>query len=138
MSSLEVAPEKKTRTVAVALLVLTFVVGAIAGVVADRLVLFRQHRLLPTHGVRMVTSRVLNRLDRELDLTPPQRRQIGAILEKRQQAMEKSWTSIQPQVRAELERTDQEIQRTLNPEQRKKFIALRDRWRKHARAVFDR
>lgn len=134
MSPLDVTPEKKTRTVAVALLLLTFVVGLAGGVVADRLMLFRQHRILPSHGLKFVASRVLHHLDRELDLTPRQKEQISTILENRQRTIEATWQKIQPQVRQQMEQTDREIERTLTPGQQKKFRALRDRWRQHARA----
>jgi hypothetical protein len=137
VSSLDVTPEKKTRAVAIVLLLLTFVVGIGGGVVGDRLLLFRQHRLLPTHGLRFVSARVLHRLDRELNLNPQQRAQIGQILDKRQRNIEATWKSIQPQVRQQLEETDRDIERTLTPEQQKKFRVLRDRWRQHARGFFE-
>lgn len=134
MSPLDVTPEKKTRTVAVALLLLTFVVGLAGGVVADRLLLLHQHRVLPSHGLKFVASRVLRHLDRELDLTAQQEAQISTILEKRQRTIEATWQKIQPQVRQQIDETDREIERALTPEQQKKFRVLRDRWRQHARA----
>ena len=134
MSPLDVTPEKKTRTVAVALLLLTFAVGLAGGVVADRLMLFHQHRILPSHGLKFVAAHVLHRLDRELDLTPRQKEQISTILENRQRTIEATWQKIQPQVRQQMEQTDREIEQTLTPGQQKKFRALRDRGRQHARA----
>lgn len=131
-----VAAPRRTRWIAVALLVATFLTGMLAGGAVDRFVLFRQHRLLPTTGARFVAARVVRVLDRKLDLTPTQEAEIQRIVESRRKEVESVWRAMQPQVRAQLSKTNEEIEAVLTPDQREKFRHLRDQWEKRAHRLF--
>ena len=79
-------------------------------------------------GMRFMADRVLKRLDRELDLSDDQRNQIGKILTARTKRIETLWGNVGPQVRREIDATNTEIERVLNPDQRAKFQKLKMRF----------
>ncbi|HVT44458.1 MAG TPA: hypothetical protein VMT00_08710 [Thermoanaerobaculia bacterium] len=136
MSPSESGRRRKNTLVAIALLVATFAAGALSGIVADRLVLFRQQRLLPKYGMRVVSSRVVDRLDRELRLSADQRREIEAILERHQAAIEDVWSAMQPSVRRQIEAANREIEATLTEGQRPRYRELRQRWERRTQRLF--
>jgi Spy/CpxP family protein refolding chaperone len=131
----EEVPVRKTRVRAVLLLALTFVAGAIAGAATDRFALVRQHRMVPRGGLHFTADRIASRLDRELNLTDAQRAQVDRILKERGAAIDAAWSRVQPEVRAEVERRNTEIEAILTPEQREKFAEMRARWKQHARRL---
>lgn len=133
MSSTDSERHVSRRWVALLLLMATFLAGMVAGGAVDRLILFKQRRVLPRHGMRFVSEHVLRRLDRELDLTEQQKRQVKEILERREHSVERLWTGMQPLVRQEIDRANLEIERVLTPEQRPRYRKLVDRWRARAR-----
>jgi Spy/CpxP family protein refolding chaperone len=132
MAQLNEVPVKQTRYRAALLLMLTFVAGALAGVATDRLALVRQHRMLPRGGLHFSSGRIAARLDRELNLSDPQRAQVERILEERRKTIDALWMRVQPDVRAEIARGDAEIEAILTPEQREKFVEIRDRWKQRS------
>jgi hypothetical protein len=110
-----------TATVAVIVLLATFVSGALLGIVADRVWMF-------THGPRMPhppASFLVDRLDRRLHFTADQRKEVLLIIERRQARIGQVWASVHPQVRQEVEQTNAEIERVLTPEQRAEFAKIR-------------
>jgi hypothetical protein len=120
-----------TRLRATFVLLFCFFAGLVVGVIGDHVVLLHSRRLLPPHGkalVRMIGSR----MDRELDLTDAQRREVDSILERHQQAIETLTRNVQPQVHQELMRANGEIERLLDEPQKVKYRKLRERF--HARA----
>lgn len=114
-------PRNATKTVVIATLalVVTFIAGFVTGIAAVR-VFHRGGRVPP-----IVEQTLLNRLDRQLDLTDRQRAEIRKIIVQRHDRIERMWANVRPQMRAEIERTNAEIERVLTPEQREKFQALR-------------
>lgn len=116
-------PPSRTRTTLIAafLLVFTFASGVIAGIVADRLMLRAGHHRVP----RFATDAMVHRLDRHLDLTDEQRRQIEEIVRRRHQRINELTSRIRPRVRAEIDQTNDEIARILTPEQREKFDRMK-------------
>jgi Spy/CpxP family protein refolding chaperone len=109
----------KTTLVAVVVLMLTFGAGFIAGAAVHHLIGHRE-------GVPAFATHVLlNRLDRHLDLTDAQRRQVDAILRRRHAAINAMWAGVRPRVREELEATNAEIAKVLTPAQRAKFEKMR-------------
>ena len=111
----------KTSLLAAIALVITFVVGAIVGVVADRVFIRRV-------GIPLRSSAwVVSRLDHRLHFTEQQRVQVKAIVERRQQRIADAWTNVRPTVRREIEETNIEIDRVLTPEQRIEFAKIRMR-----------
>lgn len=117
-------PRSATRTVVVAALalVVTFIAGFITGAVTDRVMMVRRPGPPP-----VVPHALLNRLDRQLDLTDTQRAEIRKILLRRHERITGHWENLQPQIRKEVEATNAEIERLLTPEQREKFQTLRMR-----------
>ncbi len=128
MSHDESPSKSRSTLLAVTLLFLTFVTGAILGIAGDRFVLLRQGRLLPREGMQFMASHIARALDRELHLTTAQHAQIETILEGRRSRIESIWHGIRPQVRAEVDRTNAEISALLTSEQRVTFNKLTARW----------
>lgn len=119
-------PPRRTVLIATVVVVLAFVAGIIVGAVGSRVWQWRggSHRM-HVQGIRMMSDRMVHRLDRELDLSDEQRAQIEKILETRTQRIDGVWTRVGPQVRIEIDATNAEIERVLNPEQRQKFQELK-------------
>lgn len=128
MSHPDASGRARSALVAAILLIATFVTGIIAGIAGDRITLVRQGRILPREGMRVVSSRIAHAMDRELDLTDAQRASIERILAERQRRIEKVWSDIRPQVRAEIDRTNREIEAVLTEEQKPKFRKMTARW----------
>lgn len=116
------------RFLAAALLCLVFLSGAVMGVVGDRAVLLREGRILPKEGMQILTSRIVRAMDRELDLTAAQKAEIGEILERRRERIGRIWSDVRPEVRGEIDRSNEEIASRLTPEQREKFDLILARW----------
>lgn len=112
----------KTVLVAITALVLTFAAGMAAGVFTSHLMILRGG-----HGAARFPHALVHRLDRRLDLTDAQRTQIEAIIKRRHAHIDAMWKGVRPKVRAEIERTNQEIERVLTPEQRARFKRMRMR-----------
>ncbi|MCX8090400.1 MAG: hypothetical protein N3I86_05610 [Verrucomicrobiae bacterium] len=67
---------------------------------------------------------LLERLQREVRLTPEQRERIEKILTEGQEKNRQLWERIQPEIRREIQQTHDRIRAVLNPEQREKFEEL--------------
>lgn len=112
-----------TRLLAAVALVVTFVVGAVVGVVAD-------HVYLLHHGTpRRSPAFVVSRLDHRLHFTGRQRAAVTEIIERRQKRIAGLWAGVRPVVRQEIEETNKEIDRVLTPGQRVEFARIRMRLR---------
>lgn len=118
----------KTTWIAALVLLLTFAAGFAGGVAAHRAFVVRHHAPSP----RAVNAMVRH-LDRALDLSDAQRKQIEDILSRRRDRIESLWSSVRPRVRAEVEATNAEIERVLTPEQRAKFDRIKMRMGRRAR-----
>lgn len=128
MSHAEPAGRARSAVVAALLLAATFITGIVAGIAADRMVLVREGRILPREGMRFVSARIVRAMDRELDLTDAQRADVEKILAARQSRIERVWKDLRPQIRAEIDRTNREIEAVLTEEQKPKFRKLTARW----------
>ena len=106
----------KTTIVAMLVLVLTFGAGVIAGAAAHHLFAHREQGIPP-----FALQAVVNRLDRKLDLTDAQRRQVEAIMRRHQANITAAWTDV----RRELEAANAEIVKVLTPAQRKKYAKMK-------------
>jgi hypothetical protein len=113
-----------TRTAAIAVVVVAFVAGILVGVAGDHLYLIRSGRLSPRHG-HFAADRMTDRLTHELDLSPQQKTQVQQIIERHHAKIDATMAAVRPQVRQELDATNAEIEKVLNPEQKKKFAKLR-------------
>ena len=108
------------RVLAAIALVITFVVGIVIGVVADRAMVM--------HGIGVPhpsTAFLVRRLDRRLHFTNEQRAQVTAIIDRHQQRVAGIWQGVMPALHAEIEGANVEIDRLLTPEQRVTFAKVR-------------
>src|SRR4051794_35014862 len=66
----------------------------------------------------------LDKMDRQLDLTPEQRQNIDKVMHDSLDRTRPLWQQIAPQMRDEMRRVREEIRKELTPEQQKKFNDL--------------
>ena len=112
-----------TRTTAFVVVILAFVAGLLVGVAGDRLYF---HRMFP--GRRdSGPGRIVERLNRELHLTPDQKSQVQKIVDAHRAHIESLMTNVRPEIRKELDATNAEIEKILTPEQRAEFEKMRAR-----------
>ncbi len=79
---------------------------------------------------------VMREMEERLDLTADQRRQIAGILDRSRDESEALRREVRPRLEKQMERTRQEIEAVLTPEQRRKFLDLRREQRRRARRFF--
>ncbi len=103
-----------------------FIGGVFVGIAGDHFYLF--HRRRPPFG-QFVTRRIVERLDRELNLTSQQRADVQRIIDQHHARIDAVMTGIQPQVHGELEAANAEIEKILTPQQREQFGKMRMRMR---------
>lgn len=126
-----------SRTRAIALLGLMLVAGLLAGLALDRAVLRAEARPtadrrleLPHRGREREERSVFDRLD----LTPEQRARVDSTLERRRRQMDAVWSRVEPDIRAIVDSTRQEIRGTLTAEQLAAYDSLLAERRRDARA----
>lgn len=111
----------KTTTVAVVVVLLTFIAGVMVGVFASHMMI-----LHGGHGATLFpTKAMVNRLDRRLDLTDAQRAQVEQIIRRSHARIDGIWDDVHPRIHAELDQANKEISRILTPEQRAKFERMK-------------
>jgi hypothetical protein len=76
---------------------------------------------------------LLRRMEKRLDLTPPQQERIGQIVRESQERTKKAWEQVRPVIRDEFERVQDRIREELTLDQRKKFEKLLTESRDHRR-----
>jgi hypothetical protein len=118
--------------------VVIFLTGATTGGVLVRnyapKVVKRSHTSPPIPISSQRRQEYLAKLDRELELTPDQHKQVEGILAASQERMKHLWEPVEPQIKDEYRRTRKEIADVLNPDQREKMKKMhneRDQ-RRHA------
>jgi Spy/CpxP family protein refolding chaperone len=134
------APRIGPRLLAGLVIVLTFVVGGLAGAVLDRTVtppawaMARGGRGGPPpapdsrrerEGRERGRERFVQQLTREVSLSPAQVAKIDEITREREQKMNAIWAEVRPRIHALLEETRTEVDQVLTPEQRQKMQELR-------------
>ncbi len=144
------APRLGPRTLAGLVVALTFVVGALAGAVADRSFTHASATVLPRgrgvggpagapgsprdrEGREQHRERFVQQLTRELGLNPQQVARIDSITRSREQKMNAVWDEVRPRIHGLLEETRTEIDQVLTPEQRAKLQTLRQQHDARAR-----
>ena len=115
------------RTIAVVTVVATLIVGFLLGVVADRVWLYRHGPRFGSRAQRFTTERIVKRLDGELHFTEQQRAQVTQIIHARQQRIAAIQAGVRPQIRAQIDQTNAEIEKILTPEQRTAFQQIKMR-----------
>jgi Spy/CpxP family protein refolding chaperone len=100
------------------------VLGAVVGVTVDRLM----HRNRSDHTllIEQVHADPLGTMQRELNLRPEQRARVGAILERRQSAIDSVWVETHVRLRAVIDSVVSEIAAVLDPDQAVRFRRLAD------------
>ena len=133
------APRVGPRTLAGLVVVLTFVVGGLAGAVVDRSFTRASAEVPPPPQRRggppgspqdqvsreQHRERFVQQLARELSLTPAQVAKIDTITRTREQRMNAMWEEVRPRIHAMLEDTRKEIDQVLTPAQRDKLQEIR-------------
>ena len=114
------------RSTAIAAIVALFLVGVLVGVLGTHLFYLR-HLREPGWLVKAGTRLAAAELKRNLDLTPQQEQQVGAILADAQRDVISLRREMTPRVLAILDRARVRISAVLSPEQREKFERLRQR-----------
>jgi Spy/CpxP family protein refolding chaperone len=122
-----VASNRLSTKIAAAIAILVvFVAGLVIGIAGDRAWLVLHGRLSMRHGASDTMVKMLvNRLNRELNLTPAQRTAVTAILRQSRDRIAAIDANVRPQVRAQMAATSAEIENVLTPEQRTKFVEIR-------------
>lgn len=108
------------RVAAALAIVITFVVGAVVGVVVDRTMVM--------HGIgapRPSADFIARRLDKRLHFNAQQRTQVVAIIDNHQKRIAGIWAGVAPSVHGEIEAANVEIDRVLTPQQRTEFAKIR-------------
>ena len=106
-----------TRTTAFVVVIIAFVAGLFVGIAGDRLYF---HRRFP--GPRdFGPGRIVERLNRELHLTPDQKSQVQKIVDSHRTRIESIMGPVRPEIRKELDATNAEIEKVLTPDQRAEF-----------------
>lgn len=122
------------RPAAIGVVIALFLVGVVVGALGANLVL-RRHLLRPSGGGpggpggRM--SGAAAELQRRLDLTPDQRRQVEAILADSHRESAALWSDLRPRLVAIVERASDRIDQILAPQQRVEFQRYRSERRDH-------
>ncbi len=125
----------RSRWIGLVVLIATFIVGTLAGAATVRVVSAREPARVGADGDSASHGHLLDRLD----LTPQQRQQAEAILERRRAQMDAFWKQRGPELRAIVDSTRAEIRELLTPEQRMKEDSLRaERRREYERHDHDR
>jgi Spy/CpxP family protein refolding chaperone len=113
---------KHARFTGIVILAIVFAVGALTGAATMRVVDADEP------PVRMRAQKERPNLLERLELTPEQRVQVDAILERRRAEMEEFWEEHRPTVRAIADSARAELRLVLTPEQRaieERFMAER-------------
>ena len=123
---------RKSRLVAGVVIVLVFLAGGAVG--------FFLHHSLPRHGFpglavggpppgpRPEVKRwMLDRLDRDLKLTPEQHARIDSVLTRRESDLRALMSEARPRFEAIATRTRAEIQAVLTPAQQEEFARITQR-----------
>jgi len=121
---------QRSKWYALVFLLGAFVAGAALGYAAERAM---GHNRPSRHGPRSP----LDRMSRDLDLTPQQRAAFDTILENREKQMRQLFAPIQPQMDSLMkigkvigDSTHEQLKRVLTPEQQVKFDKIRTDSRK--------
>jgi hypothetical protein len=96
----------------------------VIGAIADRLVLLHRHQLMPRGAFDPSSSRIVDRLAHDLDLSPAQRTTVGEIVRRHRDRVNALWSNVRPQVHSEMDAAHREIDAVLTAQQREKFHRL--------------
>ncbi|HUH12210.1 MAG TPA: hypothetical protein VMK65_03840 [Longimicrobiales bacterium] len=123
----EITGSRRSRLLALTLLVVTFLTGALAGAAVNRVLVARDAGTADAepHRERHRGPSTEDFLSR-IELSDEQRAEVDAILERRRQQIEATWDATRPRMRALVDSTRQEIAAALDEDQRaayERFLA---------------
>ncbi|MDD4888510.1 MAG: hypothetical protein PHU85_01155 [Phycisphaerae bacterium] len=125
------APPRRRRWLTVLVCAALFVTGAVGGA-AGSAMFIRNRVQNAIHHPEIGRQRLEQMLTRRLDLDERQRREVGRILRERQRETQRIRRQFYPLMRAELERSNEEIAGVLRPGQRAKwreiYATFQSRW----------
>ena len=107
---------------ALLIIAVVFLLGAVAGASLSRTVLWSISARAPHHHSR---GTFIEKLQKRLDLSGEQRAQIQAILDESHQQFRGLHKSVKPQFETIRQQMSERIRKELNPEQARKFAAMR-------------
>ncbi|HEX2168615.1 MAG TPA: periplasmic heavy metal sensor [Longimicrobiales bacterium] len=117
---------KRARVMGLVVLVVMFAIGALTGAATMRVTGGDQ-----AQASERAESRKRPGLFETLELTPEQRTQVDAIMERRRGQVEAFWKTNGPQLRAIMDSARAEIRTVLTPEQRELEEQFRAERRQH-------
>lgn len=117
---------KRARLMGLLVLAMMFAVGALTGAATMRVVAGDE---IPSRGEREAGERPS--LFERLNLTPEQRAEVDAIMERRRDEVDEFWKQHGPQMRAIMDSARAEIRTVLTPEQREIEEQFRAERRRH-------
>ena len=102
-----------------------FIGGLLVGIAGDRFYMLHRGRRPPTP--QTMTRRIVDHLDRELHFSGTQKADVERIINQHHGRIDAVMTGVQPQVRAELDAANAEIEKILTPQQQEQFKKMRMR-----------
>ena len=121
MSQSEINPDKlasKPSLKPVLFSILTLVSGIIIGSGVTLMTADRFHRKPPPPGPEYMSRHMIERLVRELHLSPKQRQQLDPVVKQHMQAMDEIRQLARPQIAEEIKQMNNEIMSLLNEKQK--------------------
>lgn len=113
----------RTRLLGFTVIVVTFLVGGLAGAAFDRVLTAEAIRRDAPQG----EERRGHIID-QVDMRPEQRAAIDVILERRSERMKAAWSEISPRLEAITDSARLEIMAVLTPRQREEYEARLQAW----------
>lgn len=119
------ATQRRTRLTGMALLIVTFAAGMLAGTATNRLLDAREP------GARAAAdcpddNRGPHSIFDELSLTPAQRARVDSIMARRRQRTDALWQQDGQRIRAAVDSARAEIRAVMNPQQAAEYDRLRE------------
>lgn len=109
---------------------LLLIVGILVGSVGTWLLIRPPHPPGPRH-FKDRTPEAVERLSKDLDLTAEQKASVRRILEQMSQKLHEHFLKIRPEADKIMDESFGEIRKGLNDTQKKKFDAVREKFRRH-------
>ena len=110
--------------------ILILLVGILIGSVGTWIFVRPHHHMGPMN-FRARTAEAVERLSRDLDLTPGQRVAVRKIMERMSEKLREHFVSHRPEMDKIIDESFTEIKAELNDSQKKKLDAVRERFRAH-------
>jgi Spy/CpxP family protein refolding chaperone len=114
-------------------IVIVFLLGALGGALATHLYYKCRTDTGKGYNGQQREERILNRLDRELGLSPTQKEQVRGIVRETMKEIRQVRRQYRPQMQAIIEKSQREVAVLLTPDQRKKFEKMIEEKKERAR-----